>query len=227
MRCRLLIFNIYCDEISPLQEFLEAKDWVEKNSKFDISYQHVTDSPISESEKIHDEAKDCYWIYPGNLNSDRKSKFKEDVNVNLLFWGHESKPCLAGGTFGGREGIYRRPFVDIPYDVWWWSEPPNPEFGWDLSNQGAAVVVHELVNAIQCIIRDPQPYGLGHSDFTTYEDAPPEASARDQHAWVLSQITDEMYADIQRILTPGRLRTLLEKLSELIDRIRRFFRKLR
>ena len=195
MSYRFLAFVMFCDEFKPIPEFLEGEKWIEENSDFDIFYKQTKDSILRRNEKNYNSESDCYWIHSQNFSEARKAKFKDNVNVNLLFWGHDSRPCLAGGTFGGSQGLYNKPFVDIPYDVWWWNEPPNPEFSWDLSNQGAAIVVHELINAIQCMIRDPFPFGLNYSDFPTYEDAP-ISIARDQHAWILNQITDEMYEKI-------------------------------
>jgi hypothetical protein len=194
---QIVPFIMYCDEFKPLPEFLEGVGWVEKNSKFDIFYQQVKDSPLRKNERIEDESKNCRWIHSRNFNFERRRKFKNNVNVNLLFWGHESRPCLAGGTFGGSEGLFGKPFIDIPYDVWWWSQPTDPKYDWSLSNQGAAIVVHELVNALQCLIRDPAPLGLGYRNFPTYKDAPPGSTGRREHAWVLRQITDEMYEKIQ------------------------------
>ena len=55
MGYRLLIFNMYCDEYKPYPEFLEGARWVEKNSKFDIFYQQLKDSPLKKNERIEDE----------------------------------------------------------------------------------------------------------------------------------------------------------------------------
>ena len=196
MRYRLLILSMYCDDFKPYPQFLEGVKWIEENSNFDIFCKQIKDSPLKLEEKIYNRSSDCHWIHSRNLNAARKARFRDNVNFNILFWGNDPRPCLAGGTFGGSQGLYEKPFIDIPYDVWWWSEPTNPEFKWDLSNQGAAVIVHELNNAIQYIIRDPPPFGLNYRNFPTYDDSP-FSTARERHAWVLHQVTDEMYKKIQ------------------------------
>lgn len=66
------------------------------------------------NEKLFNSNNNRYWIHSHNFISDRKAKFKDSMNVNLLFLGHEPRPCLAGGTFGGNEDLCGKPFIDIP-----------------------------------------------------------------------------------------------------------------
>ena len=154
---------------------------------------------------------ECVFLAPWNVPTEDVAQLTERTTCYCFYWvcPFDQDVCWGGGTWGASTGINGRPVVSCPYNVWWWNSASD--WGHGLLG-GTAITLHELFNVIDGILvseyRWPESTGLGDHEYGVtvpdlyhmqafgFDESDPEQQY-DYTAWAYSQISPDMWADIE------------------------------
>lgn len=189
---------------------LEYKQYVEQNSKFKLNITYNKYPPLQQSEIGYwsQQNPPCYFVSPWSLSPETKAKIPNNVKCNIVAWDTQgANICWAGGTWGPDHGLHGISFVSIPFG-WAPAEPWGP---WKYTYSQA--YVHEWLHAVDIILNI-----LGYPDVPSADecgkygyDGTNDSGWANCYKFMLSTITDEMYAAISDECTPMESSTIIQQ----------------
>jgi hypothetical protein len=132
----------------------EAVEFIESRSRFKLQVNAWQSDEVHSFTNFSCAPGNCVVVGRADVNT---SRFPAQDSFVLLWTLNGRLPLHAGSTWCADWGIsaggINRPYASIPTDPWWYTNTPYGGF----NSRAAQILVHEIINTINCKLREP-PY---------------------------------------------------------------------